>query len=342
LDRSYARSIIIAMRQHRTLARILIALLLLVALAGYTIWWRGVAQRIETQATAWVEARRAEGWTVTTGMLAVGGFPFGWTLDAGPTLLQRPEGLRLELAALSARAAPWSPHRVRVEGDRPTLALPAGAARPSGTLAAARAEALLDLASDGHVVHGDAVLDAPAWTDSTAPVAAQRAQLAWDENGNRARLTLTALHLPIASALGDTVQSVTLALAAEPRLPAGFDAASARAWRDDGGVLQLNDVSLAWGPLSLTGEGTLALDAQNRVELAGTTRMTGWSETIDAMVASGAARPNGGALAKAGLGLIAKPRADGKSEVAIAVGIQDGQLYLGGIRLGAAPRLSIF
>src|SRR5262249_42837905 len=99
------------------------------------------------------------------------------------------------------------------------------------------------------------------------------------------------------------------------------------------------------GPLSLNGEGTAALDAQGRIELAGTARLTGWNETIDALVATGNVKPNGGALAKAALGLLAKPK-DGapkeKSEVAVAVAIQDGQLYLGGIRLGPAPLLKIY
>jgi hypothetical protein len=116
-------------------------------------------------------------------------------------------------------------------------------------------------------------------------------------------------------------------------------------WREASGVLQLTSVKLLWGPLTLAGEGTLALDAQGRVELAGTARLTGWSETVDALVASGSVKPNGGALAKAALGMLARPKEGGpkeKGEVSVAVAIQQGQLYLGGIRLGPAPPLRLF
>ncbi|MDB5365120.1 MAG: hypothetical protein JWM77_1047 [Rhodospirillales bacterium] len=337
------------MRQHRAL-RVALLLVIVVACAGYTLWWRNVADRISAQSNGWIEAHRAEGWTIEieagdSGKLSVGGFPFGWRLDAGAVRLARQDGLRAELRDLSAYTAPWSPHRVRVEGNAIAATLPAGTTRPVGTLSASHGEALLDI---GDAMRTQVTLDAPSWrAGDAAPVASRHAKLVWEQRGDarNASLSLDELHLPVTSPLGETVQALDLAVTAEPPLPEGLDAASMQRWREASGVLQLTRVNLSWGPLTLAGEGTLALDAQGRVELAGTARLSGWSETIDALVASGSVKPNGGALAKAGLGMLAKPKEGGpkdKGEVTVAVAIQDGQLYLGGIRLGPAPPLRLF
>jgi hypothetical protein len=329
----------IAMRQHRAL-RVVLALLLVALCAGYTIWWRSTAARIAAQSSVWIDASRAEGWTIETGPLAVGGFPFGWRLDAGAATATRPDGTRIESKRLVAHSALWS-RGVRVDGDAIALRLPAGASRPVGALEAAHGEAQLDFGAANRI---DVTLDTVSWrAGDAAPVTARQAKLLREANNLSA--SLDELHLPNASPLGDTVQKLELAGTAEPSLPQGLDTASMQRWREASGVLQLGRVGLLWGPLSLTGEGTAALDAQGRIELAGTARLTGWSETIDALVATGSVKPNGGALAKAGLGMLAKPK-DGapkeKGEVQIAVAIQDGQLYLGGIRLGPAPVLKLF
>ncbi|GIL38817.1 DUF2125 domain-containing protein [Roseiterribacter gracilis] len=327
------------MRQHRAL-RVALALLLIALCVGYGLWWRSTASRISAQSAAWIEARRAEGWTITTSKLDVGGFPFGWRLDAGAVVMARPDGTRVETGNLTARTVPWS-RNVRVEADAIALQLPQGASRPAGMLNAAHGEALLDATN---LARSAITLDMIAWAaGDAAPITAQRAKITRDADNVTA--SLDALHLAINSPLGDTVQRLELVTVAEPNLPHGLDAASMQQWREASGVMQLTSVTLQWGPLSLHGEGTAALDAQGRIELAGTSRLTGWSETIDALVASGSVKPNGGALAKAGLGMLANAK-DGapkeKSEVAIAVAIQGGQLYLGGIRLGPAPVLKMF
>jgi hypothetical protein len=330
---------LLAMRQHRAL-RVVFALLLALLCAFYALWWQSTAARIAAQSSAWIDARRAEGWVIETGNRNVGGFPFGWRLDAGAVAITRPDGLGVDTKSLTARITPWS-RTVHIDGGAIVLRLPAGASRPAGTLDAVHGEARID-ATDA--THSDVLLETVSWrAGDAAPVAVRRAKLIRDAND--LTVTLDELQLPTASPLGTTVQWLELASTAEPGLPQGLDAGSMQRWREASGVLQLTRVSLLWGPLSLAGEGTAALDAQGRVELAGTARLTGWSETIDALVASGSVKPNGGALAKAGLGLLAKPK-DGapkeKTEVAIAVAIQDGQLYLGGIRLGAAPILRLF
>lgn len=333
------------MRQHRAL-RVALALLLITAGVGYGVWWRNVADRMSAQGAAWIDARRAEGWVVQTGKLRVGGFPLGWRLAAGAVTLARPDGLRAELRSLSAHLSPWSPRRLRVDADTITATLPAGTTRPLGTLTAMHGEGLFDVGADAR---GEITLDTPAWhAGDAAPVTSRRAQLVSTQQGAgwNGSLSLVELHLPTTSPLGDTMQQLDLALAAESPLPQGIDAASMQRWREAGGVLQLPSVTLVWGPLSLSGQGTAALDAQGRLEFAGTSRLTGWSETIDALVASGSVKPNGGALAKAGLGMLAKAKNGGgareQGEVAISVTIQDGQLYLGGIKLGPAPPLKLF
>src|SRR6185295_8822537 len=83
-------------------------------------------------------------------------------------------------------------------------------------------------------------------------------------------------------------------------------AESVAAWRDAGGIIEVNRLALRWGPLDGDGDGTLALDAANRPLAAFTMRIRGYTETVDALTAAGAMKPRDAGTLKIALNLFAR------------------------------------
>ena len=71
-----------------------------------------------------------------------------------------------------------------------------------------------------------------------------------------------------------------------------------RAWRDAGGIIQLRESAIAWGPLGAKGEGTLALDQAMQPLAAGTVRIAGLGQTLSALSAAGVVDPQTATLAQ--------------------------------------------
>ena len=88
-------------------------------------------------------------------------------------------------------------------------------------------------------------------------------------------------------------------------------AEQAAAWRDGGGSLEIRHLALIWGPLDLTASATLALDDQLQPMGAGSARLVGYAETLDALAAHGAISRSAATAAKAVLSLLAHNPEDG-------------------------------
>jgi hypothetical protein len=135
------------------------------------------------------------------------------------------------------------------------------------------------------------------------------------------------------------VAHAELNLSFKGRLPGGTLANSIAAWRDDGGSIEINKVAVRWGPVDADGNGTLALDEQNRPLGAFTARWRGYDETIDALQATGQLKPFPAAAAKIALRALARQNKDGPDEVQIPLTAQDGRLFVAGIPLLPVPPL---
>src|SRR5208283_1721724 len=113
---------------------------------------------------------------------------------------------------------------------------------------------------------------------------------------------------------------------------------AAEAWRDAGGTLELDQLTLRWGPLMVTGSGTVALDADTQPIGSFSGAIQGYGELMTALVAAGRLRAGDARLAGLALAMLAKPGADGHPEIATSFTIQNGEMFLGPARLGKAPR----
>jgi hypothetical protein len=114
-----------------------------------------------------------------------------------------------------------------------------------------------------------------------------------------------------------------------------------RAWRDAGGTLEVTALALDWGSLRLAGEGTLALDDRDRPLGAGTLRVAGWSEAIDAFQAARAIEPMPAAVLKAALAFLGRVSGGEPGTVRVPVAAQDGRLSVHRIPVAPLPSLRL-
>jgi hypothetical protein len=312
------------MRRRRTLWLILLAVPL-VLLAADTVYWRIVAGNLEQGFTRWVAVQKANGWIEQNGTASIGGWPFAATL-AIPALSLTHEGPGMP------GAVAWSAERItlRIALARPTMLeiAPEGqqqvrlAANPAVSYTAGRLRLVLPLQAT----------DWPDFTDLAAAnlraetpagiVSVRSLQLRLlfhPEAHSGEPAAIASLHaadigLPpgVVRPLGPSVTRLEIEAAMSGPLPAaGRIADQAANWRDGGGSLEIQRLTLAWGPLDVTASATLALDDQLQPMGAGNAHIVGYAETLDAFAAHSMISRSAATAAKAVLSLLANAPDDG-------------------------------
>ncbi|HEY7689553.1 MAG TPA: DUF2125 domain-containing protein [Dongiaceae bacterium] len=140
--------------------------------------------------------------------------------------------------------------------------------------------------------------------------------------------------------LGNLIEQFALQAYATGKLRPGRPSVSLAAWRDDGGVIQIQQATAVWGPLAISAEGTLALDTQMQPLFAGTAYAQGYNEAIDALAQAGYVELGQVTAAKIALAAMSKPAEDGRPPTArLPITIQDGFLFVGPLKLAQMPRI---
>lgn len=329
---------------------LLVTLAVLTLAAIWTLAWQIMANRIETRVEAWAEARRAEGLSAEHGGIAVGGFPLHWRVSvARPTLagagatgwIWHGDGVEAALAPFAMREV-----AIRFSGDH-IFSAGSGSVGGGWRLRADQPDGRVILRPDGRLdrlelnfagVTLTRLPDAaPVRVDRLTAMAVVPPSAGGDHRTESFTLTLNLDNVgplqPPIPALGATAEAVRLDLVFKGRLPSGRLATALPAWRDDGGTLEINRLAVRWGPIDADGNGTLALDEQNRLLGAFTARWRGYEETIDALQATGQIPPWPAAGAKVALNALARQQANGAKQVEIPLTAQNGRLYVAGIPL---------
>ncbi|MBE2275677.1 MAG: DUF2125 domain-containing protein [Rhodobacteraceae bacterium] len=99
--------------------------------------------------------------------------------------------------------------------------------------------------------------------------------------------------------------------------------------------LRINDLQLVWGPLRVTASGEVSADAQGLAAGRIEAQITGWDRLPAILVASGAVRAE---IAPTVAGML-KAGAAGGEILKLPLVLRDGQMSLGPLPLGPAPRL---
>ncbi len=331
--------------------------LLLVALLGaaHLLLWRHMAGQLETGLNTWVAVRRAQGWRVEHGPPARGGWPFAATLtvpdvrvEGGAATL--PGGIAFASERMVLRVAPPRLDRLVVEFRGAQRLAVNGTEYP---FAADSLLAVLPLEPDAPPREAELLADrlrigtpAGALELRGGRLALQGSSSATEaEPALNAELWAEGIELPAApagragGAFGRRIQSLSADLALSGPVPPGRQpTARAEAWRDGGGTLELRNLVLRWGPVGANAAATLALDDALQPMGAGTLRLSGAGEALDALAEAGAIGRRAAATARTLLPLLSRPSADsGAPEVELPLTLEDRTLAVARIPVTRLP-----
>ncbi len=303
------------------------AALALLVLADALLWWVAVGQ-LQAGLDRWAVQARASGWAVSAGARTRGGFPFraelsvaGVGLDGGARLMPgglawRADRLKLEVAMLHPATLMLStsgPQHLRLS-HAPPLVFTAARLRTSVPLTGV--DGGIATLEAGGVQGGIAGSRHP----DDVQLASLRARFSGQTGADgsiSARLDAQAAGLGLPDTgrwpLSASIAGVggTLLLTSPP-LGGRHDGSAAttdpqdqaRAWRDGGGVLVGQGLTLRWGPLAVAAEARLGLDAQLQPEGTGSADVAGAGAALDALAVGGVLPPGVAATAKVVLALM--------------------------------------
>lgn len=332
--------------------------LFLIAVAGATAsWFLGaglVRERINTIARESV----GTGGSFTAKSITVTGFPF--TFDAemtGVTVSGRtPQGVwEWRADRVKARVSPWRTggidfdlagnHKLRFRIGRQPLDLDISALRAPGSFAEAKGglpRAFKVMPSK--LVIRDAVtgnrVDAEA--ASVELFRFVRAKFKSSEASLGLSLHLRGVTLPKAAdkLLGRKLEKLAteIEVMGDPPLP--LERPQLNRWRKDGGIVEIKNLDLAWGPAKLSGNGTLGLDESLQPEASLAARISGYQKTVDALVAAGVIEERVARGLRLVLDMMARrPEPGAEAVIRLPLSIQNREVYVGPARVARLPRI---
>lgn len=143
---------------------------------------------------------------------------------------------------------------------------------------------------------------------------------------------------PGSSPFGKQLDLFRLTLGFEPE-PASQSADDLEVWRRSGGVMQMRALEFVAGDLSVTGNGTFAIDENRQPEGASTLTIRGAEAFVDAISAAGQLSSGARIGLRLGITALEKQDSSGDKVVQVPVTLQDGKLGLMGIGLVSIPPL---
>lgn len=326
--------------------------ILVVAFGAYSAYWWVAAGKIKLAAGDWAQAAHQKQLDVSWQDIRVGGYPFAFRLELTEMVASdKASNPPVELRApqLSASIWPWDFHDVWLDAPGKITVLAGADSAPLAKINADAAEGAIALAGDGgltiwatlirpNVVAGAVMLSARStnvWVIKPAHAPANHSEPAVAVAALLHDLALPAPPPGFNKTVDELAAGVTLMGA----LPAGSAREAATTWRDSGGTLELDHLDLQWGPVGLTGSGTLALDADLQPEGSLSGAVSGYDQLLNALVAAGQIKGSDARVAKLGLSFLGQPGANGRQQISTSFTIQNGQMQLGPIKLGKAPHI---
>lgn len=111
-------------------------------------------------------------------------------------------------------------------------------------------------------------------------------------------------------------------------------------WREGGGSVEVKNIMVEWGPLTVDGSGTVTLDGMLQPEASFAVRMTGFEQAADALVEAGIINPREAQSVKLLLSLLARRSSPGQAaEIRTPITIQDHAIFVGPARLARMPTI---
>ena len=292
-----------------------------------TIVWHVAVGRLESGFDTWAAGTKASSWSVTRGKAVPGGWPWAAilhikhvTITGGESLI--PGGGTWYAPGLVLRIPLFRPRSMDIE-VLGVQRLRIGT-MPEATLTGSRLIAVSSLGTGDESGDVEILADQAKLVSGAGEVSSVDRLRVHVESPSAVGLGArnfavssesVALPDPVRWPLGNTIARLDFEGTMEgPIPPPQPPGAWATAWRDGGGSLQLQNLILNWGPLSMTASATLALDDQLQPMGAGMSHVTGYAATLDALASNGALSRSAATAAKAVLSLLAGTPGDGEPD----------------------------
>lgn len=328
------------MTERRTL--IVIALIVVLLVAGIPLYWYWGAGQIEGAIEQWATKYRQEGYEISYDRPEVGGFPFSFNVELGAPAVRSPRGWYWTGDAIIGRARLWAPRTLE-------LALPTRQAVTSEVagveqrleIQAAFASGLVRLGGGGKVRAAEIAMSGIVLIpENQTPVRIERFVVEMGERpakkivGGTRKDTLQVngeiveVRLPTASGVtpfGSTIDRISFQTLVIGEITSGRPVEVLTRWRDRGGYAEILSLAFKWGTLDVEADGTATVDEALRPEGTLAARIRGLKPTIDFLEAEGTIR-SGTAFA---IRLAARGLAGSGGEVELPVSVRNGLFYLG-------------
>ncbi|MGD9616891.1 MAG: DUF2125 domain-containing protein [Alphaproteobacteria bacterium] len=331
-----------------------VLVLLLVVIGAYTALWFFIAHRMADEIAQWAARERPDRLDVSWDTLRVRGYPLAFRIEASGIRfrdLMPGRAIQARVPLLKATARPWDfrSWAIDVPGGLSATIGPAETPRARLTVQTVAGEAVIDAESDIAVTLD---LTHPVF-DAGERIAARAATISVAVPPEPPRThTEPALSLAVEAAdvqlpkpvipapFRDTLDTLEFDLTVLGPVPNRPPRQTAEAWRDAGGTMEIEKIAARSGDLAIEGSGTFAFDRELQPEAAFSGSVQGYDTLIAGLGEAGILPPGGSALARLGLSLFAKPGARGQPQIKTSFTIQDGEMALGPISLGSAPRIA--
>ncbi len=332
--------------------------LFLIAVAGATASWFLGAGLVRERISAIARESVGTGGSFVTAGITVTGFPFTFDAEiAGVRITGRtPRGLwEWRADRIKVRISPWraggiafdlaGSHKLRLRVGRQPLDLEIMSAQAPGEFTEAKnGGPRIFKVKPRKLVIRESVIGQRIDVDAASLqlFGYVRASTASSESSAGLLLDLSGVTLPKAAdkLLGRKLERFAIEIQVLGELPLPLERPRLTRWRDGGGVLEIKNLDLAWGPAKLSGNGTMSLEEALQPEASLAARITGHRKTVDALVAAGVVRERVARGVKLVLDMMARRSSPGtESVIRLPLSIQNRVIYVGPARLARLPSI---
>lgn len=329
-----------------------IGAVLVIGVGAYSVYWWIAAGRIKAEAANWAQAAPQYNVDASWKKMRVAGYPFAFRLELRDVAVRTngtgPAG-GFHAPLLTTSVASWNFHAADFAAPRGLEAVLGPADAPLAKLSAARANGAFAINGDGQSTvwlslfgaKGTAGDEVSARVVHVWVIVPHGAPASHTEPGYAAAALVRDLAVPVPPpGFAKAIDEIGFGITEMGAWPNGSSREAAAVWRDGGGTVELDHLDLRWGNVTVTGDGTFALDGDLQPTGALSGGIAGYDQVMSALVAAGRVKAKDARIAQLALALMAHPGADGRAEIAASLTIQNGEMRLGPAKLGPAPRIN--
>jgi hypothetical protein len=333
-----------------------VATALVLGLLLLTWWgvWSIAAEQYRRVLDGWIESGRAAGYDISYDSRVFFGFPRRMVFRFKNVKWKSTDNIEFHAEDIDISAIPWEWQSFNARfKKRVQITVPVENTEQALILGGENGRAHVDLDKDGYWKFSRISLTNAAigrtpdyvFLANTLQASAKRPD---DEPKNHTEtgLTLTGIvdnvTLPAAipSPFGPVMTKLDIALRVMNFVPDFRKKESVAAWNKDMGVVEFDNLFMAWGPLALQAKGTMGFDDDLQPEGAYASTIGNHQTVLKALMDNGFIAAQQNAMLNSALSLFAKPATvDNVSGIEVPITVQLGGLFFGPVKIYTIPEI---